>query len=172
MRNTSSRPYNSPSASQLLEPAPILVLGLGNMRLSEVGIGPALLDRLGDVANRLTDSVEFIDGETQGLTLLGLLAGRRALILVDTMTTGTSPGTVHRMTLKELRGFTPARAASGRAGGAVQLLTAAQSRDELPDRLFVVHVEPHSVSTGVSTLTKEVLPAACDQVACLLSQLC
>lgn len=155
-------------------PAPILVLGLGNMLLSDDGVGPALLDQLADSDGPWDGQVEFMDGGTQGLALLGHLSGRRALIIVDALQTGAAPGTIHRMTLNELRSVTPARASSGHEGNAGELLAAAQLLDELPDRLFVVGVEPQTISTGLglSTPVQEALPAASDQVACLLSQLC
>jgi hydrogenase maturation protease len=153
---------------------PILVLGLGNMLLSDDGVGPVLLERLADSENRWSGQVEFLDGGTQGLALLGHLSGRRALIIVDALKTGAAPGTVHRLTLPELREVSPGRANSGHESNAGELLAAAQLLDELPDRLFVVGVEPEQIATGVglSPSVQEALPAASDQVACLLSELC
>jgi hydrogenase maturation protease len=155
-------------------PVPILVLGLGNMLLSDDGVGPALLEQLAVYEGRWNGQVEFLDGGTQGLALLGHLSGRRALIIVDALKTGAAPGTVHRLTLPELREVSPGRANSGHESNAGELLAAAQLLDELPDQLFVVGVEPEQITTGVglSASVQEALPAASDQVACLLSQLC
>jgi len=155
-------------------PTPILVLGLGNMLLSDDGVGPALLEQLANSEGRWRGQVEFLDGGTQGLALLGHLSGRRALIIVDALKTGAPPGTVHRLTLPELREVSPGRASSGHESNAGELLAAAQLLDELPDRLFVVGVEPEQITTGIglSPAVQEALPAASDQVACLLSQLC
>jgi Ni,Fe-hydrogenase maturation factor len=56
----------------------------------------------------------------------------------------------------------------------MELLEAAHLLDELPDRLFVVGVEPEKMPTGLglSNAVKEALPAAADQVNRLLAQLC
>ena len=158
----------------LREPAPILVLGLGNTLLSDDGVGPALLDHLSSSAQRWEGQVEFVDGGTQGLALLGRLSGRRALIIVDALKTGAPPGTVHRMTLGELRGANPGRAGSAHEGNAGELLAAAQLLDELPDRLFVVGVEPKKIATGhgLSAPVMRALPEASKEVNQLLTQLC
>ena len=118
--------------------------------------------------------VEFVDGGTQGLALLGQLAGRRALIILDALTTGAVPGTIHRLTLSELRSVTPVRGASAHEGNAGELLNAAQLLGELPDRLFIVGVEPQEIRTGfgLTSLVQEALPAAAHQVTHLLSELC
>jgi hydrogenase maturation protease len=156
------------------EPASILVLGLGNMLLRDDGFGPALLEQLAASTNRWSREVEFMDGGTQGLALLGRLTGRRAAILLDALQTGARPGTVHRLTLNELREISPGRANSAHEGNAGELLAAAQLLGELPDRLFVVGVEPETIATGLglSNAVQQALPAALDQVASLLSQLC
>ncbi len=155
-------------------PPPILVLGLGNTLLSDDGVGPALLDHLSGSAKKWDGQVEFMDGGTQGLALLGHLSGRKALIIVDAMKTGAPPGTVHRMTLAELRNVNPGHASSAHEGNAGELLAAAQLLDELPARLFVVGVEPKKVATGLglSTPVKRALSEASKEVNELLTQLC
>jgi hydrogenase maturation protease len=157
-----------------IEPAPILVLGLGNLLLSDDGLGPAVLEQLANSFSDWTSEVELMDGGTQGLALLGQLAGRRAVIIVDALQLGAAPGTVHRLTLNELREISPGRANSGHEGNAGELLGAAQLLGDLPDRLFVVGVEPERIATGIglSESVRRAMPAAMDQVKCLLSQLC
>jgi hydrogenase maturation protease len=163
-----------PDSQPAGEPIPILVLGLGNMLLSDDGVGPALLQQFADTRARWDGQVEFLDGGTQGLALLGLLSGRRALIIIDALRTGAPPGTIHRLTLPELHEVSPRRASSGHESNAGELLAAAQLLDELPDRLFVVGVEPEQIATGIglSPSVLEALPAASDQIASLLGQLC
>ncbi|HVM74201.1 MAG TPA: hydrogenase maturation protease [Candidatus Saccharimonadales bacterium] len=154
--------------------APILVLGLGNMLLTDDGVGPALLTQLANSDERWRDQVEFVDGGTQGLALLGQLTGRRALIIVDALKRGAAPGTIHRLTLPELRELSLARATSAHESNAGELLSAAQLLDELPDRLFIVGVEPERIATGIglSESVQQALSSASDQVNCLLAELC
>jgi len=154
--------------------APILVLGLGNTLLSDDGIGPALLQQMAEDESRWQGEVEFLDGGTQGLALLGHLSGRRALIIVDALQKGKAPGTVYRLTLPEVRDLSKGRASSGHESNAGELLAAAELLDELPGQLFVVGVEPEKIATGfgLSPAVEKALPVASDQVACLLNQLC
>ena len=155
------------------ERAPILVLGLGNMLLTDDGVGPALLGQLSDSDGPWKDQVEFVDGGTQGLALLGQFSGRRALIIVDALRRGSPPGTVHRLTLPELREISQGRATSGHESNAGELLVAAQLLDELPDRLYIVGVEPETVATGIglSESVQQALSPASDQINCLLAEL-
>ncbi len=145
------------------EPAPVLVLGLGNTLLTDDGVGPALVEQLVGSEDDWNGQVEFVDGGTQGLALLGQFAGRRALIIVDALTTGAAPGTIHRFTLPELRTVTPVRGASAHEGNAGELLNAAELLGELPDRLFVVGVEPQEIRTGfgLSSSLKMPCPTLC-----------
>jgi len=162
-----------PDSRSVSGPAPVLVLGLGNLLLSDDGVGPALLQQMSETEGRWKGKVEFLDGGTQGLALLGHLSGRRALIIVDALKIGAPAGTVHRLTLSELREITPCRGNSGHESNAGELLAAAQLLDELPDRLFVVGVEPEKITTGVglSPAVQQALPEASDQVHCLLNEL-
>jgi len=58
--------------------APVLALGLGNLLLGDDGIGLRLVEKLAE-ENGFGDAVEFVDGGTQGLALLGCLADREAV---------------------------------------------------------------------------------------------
>jgi len=158
----------------LHDPAPILVLGLGNTLLCDDGVGPALLDQLSSSAPHWEGQVEFVDGGTQGLALLGRISGRRALIIVDAVKTGAPAGTVHRLTLGEVLSSGSTRSGSSHEGNAGELLAAAQLLDELPARLFVVGVEPKKIATGhgLSAPVKRALPEASKEVHQLLTQLC
>lgn len=152
--------------------APILVLGLGNVLLRDDGVGPALVKLLADSADRSKGKVEFLDGGTQGLALLGSLAGRQTVIILDALATGAPPGTVHRLTLTDLCELCPPRGNSSHEGNAGELLAAAQLLGELPERLFIIGVEPGTIATGfgLSEHVREALTEASNHVSCVLSQ--
>src|ERR1035437_72962 len=74
--------------------APILVLGLGNLLLSDDAAGLHLEAAL--LAERgATDPVEFVDGGPQGLPLLHCRANRRGVVGLDAVGLGAEPGSVH-----------------------------------------------------------------------------
>lgn len=130
------------------EVAPILVLGLGNILLHDDGVGPSLL---GELAKRYQDkgSVEFLDGGTQGLALLGRLEGRQALVILDAVATGHEPGSVCVLEGQDVLRFATARAATAHEGNAGELLATAAFLAELPDRCYIIGVEPKELDTGL-----------------------
>lgn len=152
-----------------LHPSPILVLGLGNTVLSDDGVGPAILESLrrrhGDESR-----AEFIDGGTQGLSLLGYLSGRRVLIILDAVQLGKPPGAISVLYLTQVQALGAHRATTVHEGNAGELLAAATLLGELPEQVYVVGVEPENLSTGVglSGPVQAAVPEAVAQAAHLI----
>jgi hydrogenase maturation protease len=142
----------------------LLVLGLGNLLLTDDAVGLELLARLeSDWPPGAGDpGVEFVDGGTQGLALLGVISGRRALLVLDAVGLGAAPGTVHSMSGEEVLAMHFTRPETAHDGGAGQLLALASLVGDLPERVTVVGVEPGRVATGVgfSDSVRAALPAA------------
>ena|ERR1039458_2060237 len=153
--------------------APFLVLGLGNTLLGDDGLGPALIEQLLEEKERWEDRIEFLDGGTQGLALLGHLSGREAIIIVDALATGAPPGTTTILNVSEVFQMGANRADTSHEGNAGELLAVAKVLDELPDRVFVVGVEPQNVATGygLSEPVRRALPIAANRVTALLTEL-
>ena len=72
----------------------ILVLGVGNLILSDEGAGVHLVRRL--QRETLPPNVEIEDGGTQGLELLAYMDDVARLIIVDCVKGGAEPGTIYR----------------------------------------------------------------------------
>jgi hydrogenase maturation protease len=140
---------------------PVLVLGVGNVLLGDDGVGPALLR---EVQRLYADvpAVECIDGGTQGMALLGYLAGREALIILDAFAGGRNAGNVSVLEGAAVLGCGVTRSTTAHEGNASELLAAAQLLDELPERVFLVGIEPERVRTelGLSERVASALPAA------------
>ena len=148
-----------PTCDQLVPP--VLVLGLGNVLLGDDGVGPALLR---EVQRRYADvpAVECIDGGTLGMALLGYLAEREALIILDAFAGGRNAGAVSVLEGAEVLGCGVTRSMTAHEGNAGELLAAAQLLDELPERVFLIGIEPERVRTelGLSESVARALPAA------------
>ena len=71
-----------------------LVLGVGNLLLSDEGVGVHVVHRLRQ--SRLPVHVEVIDGGTAGFELTGHLRGRRKVVIVDAVEADARPGTIFR----------------------------------------------------------------------------
>lgn len=129
-------------------PPPILVLGLGNVLLEDDGAGPALLGLL--AGRHGTDSrVEFVDGGTQGLALLGYLSNRQAVLILDAVALGDKPGSVHVREDAQVLDLGSSRSRTAHEGNAGELLRVAALLGDLPDHVVLVGVEPKHIRTGL-----------------------
>jgi hydrogenase maturation protease len=72
----------------------ILILGIGNILMSDDGIGVRVVERLREIP--LPESVELVDGGTSGADLVDILADRKKAIIVDAVDVGAAPGTILR----------------------------------------------------------------------------
>jgi hydrogenase maturation protease len=142
--------------------APVLVLAIGNILLGDDGVGQRLLAELGHLAVRWSGSVELVDGGTQGMALLGFLTGRRAVVLLDAVAVGATPGTVHRLRNEDVFAAAPGAGTTTHEASAVELLRAAALVGALPREIAVIGVEPADLETGVglSEVVEASLPAA------------
>lgn len=156
------------SPSSAADRRPLLVLGLGNTLLCDDGAGLSLLAALSGRAHEWGERVEFLDGGTQGLALLGEISGRPALVILDAVELGAPPGTIH--ILREIPAHRPSTAHEGNAG---ELLAAAQLLGDCPDNVVVIGIEPAEVRTGIGLSEPVVqgLDAAVEKAARIIDQL-
>ena len=72
----------------------VLVLGIGNILLSDEGVGVHVINRFQETF-AIPDGVEVIDGGTMGLDLMPYFEGKSHVIVVDAMCAdGEEPGTI------------------------------------------------------------------------------
>ena len=138
--------------------APTLVLGLGNLLLEDDGAGLRLLEELRHDP-RHGEEIEFVDGGSQGLALLGYLEGRASVLVLDAVQLGAAPGTVHVLDGRDLQA---AHASTAHESGALELLELARLVGQAPENLVVVGIEPEAMHTGIglSEAVEAALPEA------------
>jgi len=136
----------SPERAQ--DVAPVLVLGLGNLLLGDDGVGLRLVEALAE-EQVFGDGVEFVDGGTQGLALLGCLAGREAVLVLDAIGLGEDPGTVHVLRGPAMEQIRARRASTAHEGNALELFATARVLGLGWNEVAVVGVEPANVRTGI-----------------------
>ena len=141
--------------------APVLVLGVGNTLLGDDGVGVHLVNQLSPWARDWRGDVELLDGGTQGLVLLGSIAGRGAVVLLDAVALGSAPGTVHLRQDLEVLDLSY-RSTTAHEGNAGELLSAALLLGDLPARIYLVGIEPACMGsgTGLSEPVKRAVPLA------------
>ena len=148
-----------------IERGPIVVFGIGNVLLRDDGVGVHVVRELerrearGDAL--LPPHTQLVDGGTLGLDLLSLIAGARAVLLLDAAFLGGAPGDVTVLRGDALR----ARRGGARGvlpAGVDDLLAAARVADLLPKAVSMVGVEPGEIAAGLdlTAAVEAALPAA------------
>jgi len=117
--------------------------------MADDGAGQELLARLAPEVSGWGPQVEFVDGGTQGLALMGLFEGRKAVVFLDAIALGDKPGAVHVLDGKELMGMGARRATTAHEGSAPQILSALELLGETPKEIRMIGVEPERVSLGI-----------------------
>ena len=125
----------------------ILVLGIGNVLLTDEGVGVRALNEL---KRRYTfpENVELLDGGTAGIELLRHIRNRDYLIIIDAMKFDQEPGTVSRVEGQDVPAAFRTRISPHQLGLS-DLLAAAMLTDELPKNLVLFGVEPESLNIGL-----------------------
>jgi hydrogenase maturation protease len=130
--------------------AGVVVIGLGNVVLSDDGVGVQAVVRLRERLGSQPD-VTLVEGGTAGLLLLPHLADAERAIIVDAIDIGAEPGTLIRLGGDEF-----ADAFSGSTVhdvGLRDLLGAARLSGAWPEQLVL-----HGVQPGSTTLGTELTP--------------
>ena len=133
--------------------ARVLVLGVGNILLTDEGVGPYAVGEL----NRRFEfppGTTAIDGGTSAMELLEDMAGVDLLLIIDAVSSGRSPGTVVRLAGEEVPVFFAAKLSPHQVGIADVLATMSLT-GESPAETVIVGVEPASLKMGM-----ELSPAA------------
>jgi len=143
----------------------ILVLGVGNVLLSDEGIGIHALELL-EQRYALPPEVEVIDGGTSGMDLLDQLANRERVLLVDAVKTGDPAGTLVRLADDALPAFFRTKVSPHQLG-LCDLLAMLQLRGEGPGELVLQGMVPFSLGThlGLSPEATARMPELVARVA-------
>jgi hydrogenase maturation protease len=141
-----------------------VVIGLGNVVLSDDGLGVHTVRRLRDRC-WLADRVELIEGGTAGLLLLPHLADARRVIIVNAIDTGAPAGTLVRLPGEDWASAFAIRITPHDVG-LRDLLGAARLSGAWPRQLVLHGVQP--ASTAIGTELSAPVEAALDPLVCAI----
>ena len=125
-----------------------LVLGVGNLLLTDEGIGIHAVQRLLEMKALPEEQVEIIDGGTAGLALLYYLEGVNRLVIIDAVETGGPPGTIVRLSGDKIPAYMALKI-SPHEITLPDFLAAAKLRDLYPQEVVVWGMQPLSLEVGV-----------------------
>jgi hydrogenase maturation protease len=138
----------------MLDKPPIrtLILGVGNLLLSDEGVGLRVMERL-VTTYTLPEEVQVLDGGTLGLDLLYYLEGADGrpvenLLIVDAVEMGEEPGTLLRLEGDEVPSFLSVKISPHQVG-IPDMLFAAKLRDIYPRHVVLWGVQPGTLDVGL-----------------------
>ena len=128
----------------------VLVLGIGNLLLSDEGVGVKAVEEL---ENRYdcSDAVEIVDGGTSGSELLPYFDDRSHILIIDAVKTGNKPGAIVR--IENPPAFFQKKISPHQIGLA-DVLGLAAITDNLPRNITLFGIEPKELSTGLDLSTE------------------
>jgi hydrogenase maturation protease len=132
--------------AQAPQPGRAVLLGVGNILLTDEGIGVRAIERF-ERDFELPDNVEVLDGGTSAMEMLDDLEGLDLLVVVDCVRVGKAPASVVVLTEDEVPAFFRQRLSPHQVGlsdvFATMLLTG-----RAPRAIVVIGVQP--VEIGLS----------------------
>ncbi|MDU8924989.1 HyaD/HybD family hydrogenase maturation endopeptidase [Pasteurellaceae bacterium LIM206] len=145
-----------------------LILGIGNILLSDEGVGARIVQELEKLKN-ITPHFDLLDGGTSGMELLDEMAGREHIIVIDAVLADKQPGDIIVLNDEEVPAMF-GRKISPHQLGLSDVLSALKLTDEYPRHLCLIGIQPESLDShiGLTQTIQNRLPAILD---CLQQQL-
>src|SRR5512135_36211 len=110
--------------------ADVVVIGIGNEYRSDDAVGPLIVRAL---RGNIPASVRLLEHSGEGAGLMDLWQGARRAILVDAVTSGAPPGTIHRLDCSLTPLPTNLSVSSSHAFGVSEGIAAARVLGRLPE---------------------------------------
>lgn len=147
----------------------ITILGVGNILLSDEGVGVRVVEQL-DQCYQFPDNVQILDGGVLGVRLMGVIGNTDILIVVDAVKNHQAPGTLYRLADEEV----PRRVLVKQSMHQLDLpevLALCSAIDKNPHTVVVVGVEPEDITSMNVELTPTIAATLDDLVGMVLTEL-
>jgi hydrogenase maturation protease len=135
----------------------ILVLGLGNLLLSDEGVGIHVIREL--QKKSFPKNISIVDGGTGGFELIRYFRGMEKVIIIDALKSDDKPGSVFRFTPDEFRSA-ELHPFSSHQGGLSELLNEIKKLDPAPEIIIygIVPGETRQYNMELSRDVKRTIP--------------
>jgi hydrogenase maturation protease len=140
--NTNKPPGGDSDAS----PGRVVVLGVGNLLLSDEGVGVHVANKLMDMD--LPPEVDVVEGGTDGFRLMNVVTGAARLIVVDAIKGGGPPGSIYRFDIEDAPTYPDEYKTSVHQIGILEVVHLAELIGETPETT-IIGVEPKSLEMGM-----------------------
>jgi len=125
----------------------IAVFGIGNILLSDDGVGVHAVNKLIS-EYQFRGNVELIDGGTKGLDLLPLFENRDRVLIIDAANFNKEPGTIDTVEGDKIPSFLSQKLSVHQIG-LPDMLFAAKLMEIMPSEMCLIGIQPLSMETSV-----------------------
>ncbi|MFQ5752641.1 MAG: HyaD/HybD family hydrogenase maturation endopeptidase [bacterium] len=134
----------------------ITILGVGNILLTDEGVGVRVIEELNQNFN-FPANVELYDGGTGGMSLLAIIEKTEQLMVIDAVLVGEAPGTIVKFNFDALpAGLT--RKLSSHEIDVIEVLHIAEVLGKRPPTVFI-GIQPQNISSyGTELIIEEYIP--------------
>jgi hydrogenase maturation protease len=149
--------------------SPTLVLGFGNVLLSDDGAGVQLVERLRSELG--PNAAEFVDGGTLSFSLLSYVEATDSMLVIDAADLNSAPGTIELFEGAAMDEFLKSsRRRTVHEVGLIDLLDMVRLQDCLPSQRALLCIQPGRIDwcETLSAPVAEALPEAARQARATL----
>ncbi len=125
----------------------VIVLGIGNLLLSDEGFGVQVVKVLQQHYDFPSD-VKVVDGGTLGWELVPVLEDARSLIIIDAVLGNKPPGSLYRFEANDVIRYFKQKLSTHEAG-LQEILAYLTMKGKVFKHLIILGVEPHTLETGI-----------------------
>ncbi|HEC98670.1 MAG TPA: hydrogenase maturation protease [Nitrospirae bacterium] len=125
----------------------IAVVGIGNILLSDDGVGVLVLNELKSRYKKLPGNVELIDGGTMGLDLLPFIEGKERVIFIDAVDFKAKPGTIGELNNSEIPHYFSSKLSVHQIA-LPDMIAAGQLLGTIPEEMCLIGIQPGTIETG------------------------
>ncbi len=148
----------------------IVIVGLGNILLSDEGVGVRIIEELRKL--NLPENVKIYEGGVLGLFILNFFKDADKAIVVDAVRAGGKPGDIYCFSIEEVLNSDDhsKRIISLHDLDFVYALKMCKGILDLPEDIIVVGIEPEKIEEGLelSASVKKAIPKAIDLILKLI----
>jgi hydrogenase maturation protease len=136
-----------PAAADAATLPRVVVLGIGNILLSDEALGIQAVERFA-ATHQVPDHVRLIDGGTSAMELLDVVADCDLLIVVDAILANAAPGSVVRLADDAVPVFFRTKLSPHQVGLS-DLLASLEFAGESPRATVILGIEPADMRLGL-----------------------
>ena len=146
MKNIATNASLEARGGEIISPQHTVILGVGNLLLSDEGVGVHIAQKL--LQAEMPEGVAVVEGGTDGFRLLNIITEADRLIIIDAVKGGLEPGSIYRFDINDVKNVQPGFKTSVHQIGILEVIDLAGLIGKEPTTT-VIGIEPKSLAMGM-----------------------